>query len=183
MILAGVALILAASGGGLSLDSALLGDAMFLVASALGATYLVYVQHRRLDPVVAATLVGVASAMVVIPWHFLFADSAIHSAPLDEIAWQIVFQGVLVGCFALFALNYAALAIGSQSVGALSALVPVIGALCSLLITRDGVSALEWIAIVAISLGVLVAVLPARAALAWRRPGKDIVALGRPTAF
>ena len=66
----------------------------------------------------------------------------------QEILWQLLFQGVLVGCCAFFALNYATLAIGSQTVGVLSALVPVIGALCSMLITRDSISSLEWTAIV-----------------------------------
>jgi len=62
-------------------------------------------------------------------------------------------------------LNYATLAIGSQTVGVLSALVPVIGALCSMLITRDSIASLEWTAIVVISLGVLMASLPVRVAV------------------
>src|SRR3989442_3920455 len=140
----------------------MIGDAMFLLASALGASYLVYMQQRRLNPVVGAALVCVASAMIVIPWHYSFATSAIATAPVQEIVWQLLFQGVLVGCCAFFALNYATLAIGSQTVGVLSALVPVIGALCSLAITRDAISAMEWIAIVVISFGVAVASLPAR---------------------
>ncbi len=77
IIVSGVALILVASYRGHSLASAMIGDAMFLAASALGATYLVYIQRRRLDPVLAAALVCVASAMVVGPWHYFFAASAI----------------------------------------------------------------------------------------------------------
>jgi drug/metabolite transporter (DMT)-like permease len=79
-----------------------------------------------------------------------------------EIIWQFMFQGVLVGCCAFFALNYATLAIGSQTVGVLSALVPVIGALRAMLITRDAISFLEWTAIIVVSVGVTVASLPAR---------------------
>ncbi|MEO8305455.1 MAG: DMT family transporter [Betaproteobacteria bacterium] len=162
IIVIGVALILVASFRGQSLAGALIGDSMFLMASALGATYLVYIQRRRLNPVVAAALVCVASAMVVGPWHYFFAKSAIAAAPLGELLWQLLFQGVLFGCCAFFALNYAVLAVGSQTVGVLSALVPVAGALCALLITRDPISGLEWIAIVSISFGVAVACLPAR---------------------
>src|SRR5205823_5069764 len=55
--------------------------------------------------------------------------------------------------------------IGSQNVGGLSALVPVIGAFCSLLITRDSISSLEWAAIVVISLGVAIASLPVHVAV------------------
>jgi drug/metabolite transporter (DMT)-like permease len=154
IIAGGVALILVASYSGLSLSTAMIGDGMFLLASALAATYLVYIQRRRLDPVVAAALVCVASAMVIIPWHYAFATSTIMSAPVHEILWQLLLQGVLIGCCAFLALNYATLTIGSQSVGVLSALVPVIGALCSMSVTRDAISALEWSAIVVISLGV-----------------------------
>ena len=164
IIVAGVGLILMASYRGLSVPTAMIGDAMFLLASALGASYLVYIQRRRLNPVVAAALVCVASAMIVVPWHYSFATSTIATAPVQEIVWQLLFQGVLVGCCAFFALNYATLAIGSQTVGVLSALVPVIGALCSMLITRDSISSLEWTAIVVISLGVLIASLPVHTA-------------------
>ena len=165
IIVVGVGLILVASYRGLSVPTAIIGDAMFLLASALGASYLVYIQRRRLDPVIAAALVCVASAMIVVPWHYALATSTIATAPMREIVWQLLFQGVLVGCCAFFALNYATLAIGSQTVGVLSALVPVIGALCSMLITRDSISSLEWIAIVVISLGVAIASLPVHAAV------------------
>jgi drug/metabolite transporter (DMT)-like permease len=162
IIVIGVALILVGSYRGHSLASAMIGDTMFLMASALGATYLVYIQRRRLDPVLAAALVCVASAMIVIPWHYLFATSAIASAPIKELAWQIVFQGVVFGCGVLFAINYAVLVVGSQAVGVLSALVPVVGALCAMFIAGDRISGFEWIAIASISSGVAVACRPAR---------------------
>jgi drug/metabolite transporter (DMT)-like permease len=161
IIISGVVLILVASSRH-SLASAMIGDSLFLAASALGATYLVYIQRRRLDPMLAAALVCVASAMVVGPWHYFFAASAIASAPVGELAWQLVFQGIVFGCGVFFAINYAVLAVGSQTVGVLSALVPVIGALCAMWIAGDRISDLEWIAIASISCGVAVACLPAR---------------------
>ena len=168
----GAALILAASYRGHSLAGAVIGDAMFLAASALGATYLVYIQRRRLDPVLAAALVCVASAMVVGPWHYFFAQSAIASASGSELAWQVAFQGVVFGCGVAFAINYAVLAVGSQTVGVLSALVPVIGALCAMWIAGDRISDLEWIAIASISFGVTVACVPSRGALALALRGR-----------
>lgn len=174
IIIAGIALILIASYRGHSLAHAIVGDAMFLAASALGATYLVYIQRRRLDPILAAALVCVASAMVVGPWHYFFATSAIGSAPLADLAWQVVFQGVVFGCGVFFAINYAVLAVGSQTVGVLSALVPVIGALCAMLIVGDRISGLEWMAIASISTGVAVACLPA--ALINRRRDASVLA-------
>jgi drug/metabolite transporter (DMT)-like permease len=162
IILSGIGLIVVASYRGLSLDTAMIGDAMFLTASALGATYLVTVEHRRLDPVLSAGLVCMTSALIILPWHYFFGASTIASAPIAEIVWQLMFQGVLFGGAAFLALNYAIRLIGSQNVGVLSAMVPVIGGLCSSLIAHDAISDVEWAGIATISLGVVVASLRQR---------------------
>jgi drug/metabolite transporter (DMT)-like permease len=181
IIVAGVLLILAASGRGFSVADALVGDTMFLAASALGASYFLYLQRRRLDPVLGAALVCVTSALLVIPWHGLFATSTIASAPLREVVWQVVVQGVIVGCLALLALNYATLAIGSQTLGVLSALVPVGGALCAMAITGDPISLPEWAAIVVISSGVAAASLPEPRAPPVVRAPRGVAPLGQST--
>ena len=105
--------------------------------------------------------------------QFFFAQSAIASASRAELAWQIAFQGVVFGCGVAFAINYAVLAVGSQTVGVLSALVPVVGALCAMWIAGDRISDLEWIAIAAISCGVTVACLPSRAVLSLALQGRS----------
>ncbi len=153
IIVSGIGSIVLASYRGFSLDTAMIGDAMFLTASALGATYLVNVEYRRLDPVLSAGLVCMISAMIILPWHYFFGTSTIDSAPLGEI----VFQGVLFGGVAFLALNYAIRLIGSQNVGILTALVPVIGGVCSLVIVGDPITNVEWIGIATISAGVVVA--------------------------
>jgi len=159
-IAVGTALILAGSFGGLSTARALTGDAMFLAASALGAIYLVYVQQRRLDPVLGVALVSVYSAAILLPWYLLVARSALWDAPAMEIMWQVVFQGLLMGCAGFLAINYAILSIGSQTVGVLFALVPALGMLASLGVANDPVSPLEWGAIAAISIGVAIGARP-----------------------
>ena len=83
-IVAGVLLILAASGQGLSAADVLIGDAMFLAASALGASYPVSAAAGTRSR--AGGGVGLRdSALVVVPWHGLFATSTIASAPLREV--------------------------------------------------------------------------------------------------
>ena len=162
IILAGIGFIVIASYRGLSIEDAIMGDAMFLIASALGATYLVNVERRRLDPVVSAALVCIVSALIVLPWHYFFGESTIASAPMREIVWQMVFQGVLFGGAAFLAVNCAIRLIGSQNVGILTAMVPVIGAFCSLMIAGDAITQFEWIGIGTISVGVVVAALAPR---------------------
>jgi len=166
IILGGIGLVVVASYHGFSIETAMTGDAMFLTASALGATYLVTVEHRRLDPVLSAALVCTISAAIIIPWHYFFGESAIASASRSEIVWQMLFQGVVFGAVAFLALNYAIRLIGSQNVGILTAMVPVIGGACSTVIAGDAVSNVEWIGIATISVGVVVAALRQR----MRRP-------------
>jgi drug/metabolite transporter (DMT)-like permease len=95
------------------------------------------------------------------------------SRPRDRkrVAWELAWQTLLgaVGC-GVFPLNYAVLAVGSQTVGVLSALVPVLGALFAMLIAGDRISDVEWLAIASISSGVVVACLPSRG-------GRSFVAL------
>ncbi len=182
IIIGGVVLLLLASGAAWPDLRVLAGDALFLTASALGGIYYLYLQQRRLDPVLGAALVCVTSALILVPWHAFVAASTIATAPLREIVWQIVVQGVVVGCIALLALNYAALTIGSQTLGVLSALVPVGGALCSLVLAGDPIPPREAFAILVISGGVLVASRPAATASGVARvqpPG--VVPLGRST--
>ena len=181
VIATGVLLLLGASGRGHSVVDALAGDMMFLAASALGASYFLYLQRRRLNPVLGAALVCVTSAVIIIPWHGLFAATTIAAAPLREVLWQVLIQGVIVGCLALLALNYAALAIGSQALGVLSALVPVGGAMCSLAIAGDPISRPEWAAIVVISLGVVIAALPAAPPRRVARPMRGVAPRGQST--
>jgi drug/metabolite transporter (DMT)-like permease len=163
-IVAGVILILASSFRGLSTARAGIGDAMFLAASALGAIYFVYSQHRKIDPVLGAALVSTYSAIGLLPWYLATANSHLLTAPAAEIVWQIVFQGILMGCIAFLALNYAIVTIGGHASGMLLALVPVLGMLFSLALVGDPVSPLDWIAIAAISAGVAIGVRPAPSA-------------------
>jgi drug/metabolite transporter (DMT)-like permease len=160
IIVTGMALLLASSFGGLSTGQAVTGDAMFLAASILGAAYLVYVQQHRFDPVLGAALVSTYSAVILLPWYLLGAKSALVAAPVAEVAWQVLFQGILMGCGVFLAINYAVLMLGSQTTGVLFALVPALGLLSSLVITNDPVSPLEWMAIAAISAGVAVGARP-----------------------
>jgi len=184
IIAAGVLMILAASGAALSFGDALGGDALFLAASAQGACYFVYLQRRRLDPVLGAALVCVASAAVIVPWHLLFAASSLSTAPAAEIAWQLAFQGVAVGTIAFLALNYAAATLGSQALGVMSALVPVFGAVCAALIAGDAMSPLETLAVGVISFGVLTASLPPQATrAATPLPRRAVAPLGQSTVY
>jgi drug/metabolite transporter (DMT)-like permease len=75
------------------------GDLMFLVASASWSTYAVLMRRERLDPVEATIAITVFAALAYLPaWVALGAagwiETRIATAPLGEIAFQALWQGV-----------------------------------------------------------------------------------------
>jgi drug/metabolite transporter (DMT)-like permease len=136
-----------------SVESAavLVGDAMFLAASALGALYVLQLRKLGIGPIQSAAIVTLYSALIVVPWNFGTVSEALwHAAPRD-VFWQILWQGVLVGCVALVALNHAIARLGPERSSALVAFVPVLSALLALLFLGEIPSATEVAAILVIS--------------------------------
>jgi drug/metabolite transporter (DMT)-like permease len=142
----------------------LLGDAMFLAASALGALYVLRLRSWGVGAIQAAAIVSLYSALIVVPWHLWSGQASLaRFAPL-ELLWQTLWQGVLIGCVSLIALNHAIRRLGAERSSALVALVPVLTAIFALIFLGEVPSMTEVAAILAISTGVSVAVSTATAA-------------------
>jgi drug/metabolite transporter (DMT)-like permease len=132
----------------------LIGDAMFLAASALGALYVLQLRKWGIGAVQGAAIVSLYSALVVVPWHLVsFSETLWQVAPV-ELLWQVLWQGVLIGCVALVALNHAIERLGTNRSSALVAAVPALSAVFGLWFLGEVPSAAELAAIVAISAGV-----------------------------
>lgn len=132
----------------------LVGDAMFLGASALGALYVLHLRSWGIGALQGAAIVAVYSALVVIPWHLWSAPESLWRFAPREIIWQVLWQGVLIGCVALVALNHAIARLGAERSCALVALVPVLSAALALVFLGEVPSAVEVSAFLAISAGV-----------------------------
>jgi len=140
----------------------LAGDAMFLCASALGALYVLQLRNWGVGVMQGAAIVSLYSALVVVPWHLWSAPLPLWRVAPAEILWQVLWQGILIGCVSLIALNQAISRLGSERSSALVALVPVLTAILALLFLGEIPSAFEVAALVTISAGVSVAALPRR---------------------
>jgi drug/metabolite transporter (DMT)-like permease len=157
----------------------LAGDAMFLAASALGALYVLQLRKLGIGAMQGAAIVTLYSALLVVPWHlWSAADSLGRVAPL-ELLWQVLWQGVLIGCIALVALNHAIARLGAERSSALVALVPVLSAVLGLLFLGEIPSATEIAAILAISAGVSVCAVPAASVLYAGNPATRNAAANR----
>jgi len=135
----------------------LTGDAMFLAASALGALYMLQLRRWRIGAIQGAAIVSLYSALVVIPWHLWSAAEPLPRVEPFELLWQVVWQGVLIGCVWLIALNHAIARLGAERSSALIALVPVTSAMVALVFLGEVPSVIEIAAFLAISAGVLFA--------------------------
>jgi drug/metabolite transporter (DMT)-like permease len=149
----------------------LLGDAMFLAASALGALYLLQLRSWGIGAIQGAAIVSLYSAVVVVPCYLWLAPATFVRVAPGELLWQVLWQGVLFGCIALIALNHAISRLGAERSSALVALVPVLTAVLALVFLGEVPSAAELAALVAISAGVSIGAAPGKATpIAATRP-------------
>jgi drug/metabolite transporter (DMT)-like permease len=145
---------LAAWSASAALPNVLAGDALFLAASALGALYVLQMRNWGIDAIQAAAIVTFYSALIVVPWHLWSASTTLGQVGPFDLLWQVLWQGVLIGCVALVALNHAIARLGPERSIALVALVPALSAVLGLLFLAEIPSSAEIAAIVAISAGV-----------------------------
>jgi drug/metabolite transporter (DMT)-like permease len=155
----GVAVLTCASAGRLDSD-ALAGDGMFLAASALGALYVLQLRKWGLSAMQAAAIVTLYSAMIVIPWWLWSSPEPLWRIAPVELLWQTLWQGVLIGCVSLVALNHAIARLGAERSSALVAAVPALSALLGLIFLGEVPSTAELAAIVTISAGVAIGASP-----------------------
>ena len=134
--------------------SVLAGDAMFIAASALGSLYVLQLRNWGIGAIQGAAIVTVYSALIVVPWHLWSASGAFWQVAPFDLLWQVLWQGVLIGCIALVALNHAIARLGPERSSALVALVPALSAVLGLLFLGEVPSSAEIAAILAISAGV-----------------------------
>ncbi len=144
--------------------STLAGDAMFLAASALAALYVLQLRRWGIDAVPAAAIVALYSALMVVPYYLWSAPGTLARVAPADLLWQVLWQGVLIGCVAVVALNHAISRLGAERSSALIALVPVLTAMLALVFLGEVPSAAEMVALVAISAGVSIGAAPERAA-------------------
>ncbi|MBI2753464.1 MAG: DMT family transporter [Betaproteobacteria bacterium] len=136
--------------------SVLAGDAMFVAASALGSLYVLQLRNWGIGAIPGAAIVTLYSALVVLPWYLWSASGALWRVAPFELLSQVLWQGVLIGCVALVALNHAIARLGPERSSALVALVPALSAVLGLLFLGEIPSGGEIAAILAISAGVSV---------------------------
>jgi drug/metabolite transporter (DMT)-like permease len=142
--------------GGTIVTTQNIGHLLFLSAGLAWACYTVAMRRARLDGLHAAALAAVTSLVLYLPIYGYFAGTSIFKAPLSDIALQAIVQGFLTGIVALLLYGRMVSILGATSGAAFLALTPAMTALMGIPILGELPSAIDWMAIALISVGVYV---------------------------
>jgi drug/metabolite transporter (DMT)-like permease len=132
------------------------GHALFLLAGLAWAGYTVAMRRARLDGLHAAAIAAVGSLVLYLPVYACLAGASVFRAPLFDIGLQAVVQGLLTAIVALQLYGRMVSLLGATGGAAFVALTPVVTGLMAIPVLGEWPVAMDWIAIVPISLGVYV---------------------------
>jgi len=153
LIVTGAILIVWIAGGVLGTRQNI-GHALFLAAGLIWAWYTVTMRRARLDGLHAAAIAGVGSLVLYLPGYAFIAGTGVLKAPPFDIAVQALVQGVLTGVVALLLYGRMVRLLGATAGAAFVALTPALTAVIGIPILGEWPSAIDWLAIALISVGV-----------------------------
>jgi drug/metabolite transporter (DMT)-like permease len=133
------------------------GDALFLFASFLTASFTVKMRQAELEPIHLAAVVSTGSLVIYLPFYFAVRGTHLMQVPLVEITAQAVFQGVIVTIVALLLYCRSIAILGASAGAAFGALVPALSALFAVALVGELPTETGWVAIGLISTGVYLA--------------------------
>lgn len=168
-ILAGLlALVFSRSTAETAIDP--LGYGALALAALTWAAYSVRFRTSRLSALQSAALICFWSSVFFLPVYVGCGLSNLRQAPVGEIMFQLVYQGILMSGVALFAYNRAVSMLGAGAAAAMMALVPVLATVLAVPVLGEIPSLPGGVAILIIALGV---------ALAARRPSPIAIETAR----
>ena len=155
LIATGVVGIVWGSGGTIGTTQNI-GHLFFLGAALAFACYTVAMRRARLDGLHAAAISAVGSMLIYLPPYSILAGSGLFDASPGAIALQALVQGLLTAVFSYVAYGLAVGILGASSGAAFAASCPAMTAFMAIPILGEWPSAIDWIAIALISIGVYV---------------------------
>jgi drug/metabolite transporter (DMT)-like permease len=184
--LGGVAIMLAGlvaiawDGLGLPGRNVWLGDVLLACSGANWGLFAVLLQRWRVDALDATAVVGVLSLPLIALWAALSTVDR-SGVPAGEIAFQLLYQGLLVGTFGTLLFSRAVTVLGSATASLFPPLVPAIGTVLAAFVLGEAITQARMVGIVVVIVGMLAATLA-------RRPAPPVsgdtasAAGGRPAA-
>ena len=129
LVVAGVALLARDTFG--AHPGAWRGDLLLFAGSFCWAVYTLLVRIWRISALQATLVIALYTAPVYLPIWLLLLPSRIDAAPIGEVAFQLVYQGVLAVVVAGFLFTRALTALGPMVLTAITAVVPALTAVAA----------------------------------------------------
>ncbi|MBG9388323.1 DMT family transporter [Caenimonas aquaedulcis] len=143
------------------------GDALFLVAALLWATYTLALRGGGLTAWESAAVISAWSALCVVPlWIAAYASGRslmFHASP-RQVALQVLWQGCLAGVVGLAVFAAAVRRLGPAATSAAGALVPALVAVGGWLLLDEPLGLAGWCGIATVAAGAWMASRPPRPA-------------------
>jgi drug/metabolite transporter (DMT)-like permease len=155
LIVTGVVCIVWGSGGTIG-TAQNIGHLLFLGSALAFACYTVAMRQARLDGLHAAAISAVGSMLIYMPLYAVVAGASIFDASPSAIALQALVQGLLTAVISYIVYGRAVSILGASSGAAFAASCPAMTAFMAIPILGEWPSAIDWIAIALISVGVYV---------------------------
>jgi drug/metabolite transporter (DMT)-like permease len=135
----------------------ILGQALFLAASFLWACFTIVIRQAKIDPLHATALVSTGSAILYLPGYLALRGGGLALLSVEEIAFHVAFQGILVTIVSLILYSRAVAILGASGGAAFGALVPALSAIFAIPLLGEWPGGAEWLGIALVSAGVYLA--------------------------
>jgi len=136
----------------------LLGDLMFAVAGFCWGLFGTLSRRWQVDPLRVTSVVLVLSLLLFAPPYLLFSDfSRLAATGTGMLTLQVLAQGVGAGLVAMLAYSRAAELLGSGRAAFFGAMVPGAASVLAIPVLGEVPTALQWLGIAAVVVGLLIA--------------------------
>lgn len=158
VVLAGLVLVSGVEASSLS-PRAAIGDAMFLAAGTLWASFGIVLRKHRLDPLLATAVISIGALFTYVPAYIGLtgAQGLIQAEPF--VFWvQVLVQGVIAGAGTLYTYSKMVSLLGPSRAAVFPALAPGLAALMAWPVLGHVPAFLETMGLLCVMAGLLVAV-------------------------
>jgi drug/metabolite transporter (DMT)-like permease len=133
------------------------GHLLFLCASLLWAGFTLALRRSGLTAIQAVALVAIGSCLVYLPLYLLLLEPGLARAPLADLAFQGLYQGLLSGIVAIWCFGRAVALLGPARGAVFAALVPALATLMGMLLLGEMPALEEGLGVLLVSAGVCAA--------------------------
>ena len=146
--------------------SSSLGIFLFVLAGGIFSIYNTCAKHWNINPIHLVALVSVYSALAFAPiyfYNFYIGETKILTADINEIIFQIIYQGIIVAFLALLLFSYAGARLGSAHASVCTIFTPISATILSVIVLNEVLHINTWIAIFIMITGMLIGFWPKKA--------------------